>query len=162
MKKLTFALIVFFLSSCQLFEPKPESEKFYCKVNGKAWRPEKASYSLRTPLTAEWFKNGNFGIAARNENETIVIGIKLGINNPLEIKQYELQSQTSGSTGDYYYDTSNPPREKLTSKSGSVWITKFDNSSVSGTFEFTTHSDIKNKDYKITKGQFNNLLYTKY
>ena len=113
-------------------------------------------------MTAEWFKNGNFGIVAFNENESIVIGIKLGVNQPLEIKQYELQSQLSGSSGDYYYDTSASPREKLTSKFGNIQITKIENNSISGTFEFIAHSDVKNKDYKITKGQFNNLLYTKY
>lgn len=162
MKKITFALLILTISSCSIFEPKPESEKFYCKINGKAWRPEKATFTSRPPITAEWFKNGNFGISAYNVNQNITIGIKLGMNIPLEIKTYELQNQASGNNGYYYYDTSTLPREQLTSKSGNIKITKIDANSISGTFEFKTYSDIKKKECNITKGQFNNLLFTKY
>jgi len=161
MKKLTFALIVFSLSSCQLFEPKPESEKFYCKINGKAWRPEKASYSLGPPLSGEWNKkNGRFVISAYNGVESIFIGIKLNINEPLGIREYELQNNpANGSAATYYYDYTSQTPEKLLSKSGKVVITKNDNRLVSGTFEFTSYSDVKKKDCKITKGQFNDLIY---
>ena len=161
MKELIFVLTIFFISSCSIFEPKPESEKFYCKIDGKAWRPEKASFTSKPPITAEWFKNGNFGISAYNVNQNIIIGIKLGVNIPLEVKTYELQNQTSGNIGNYY-DTSILPREQLTSKSGNIKITKIDANSVSGTFEFKTYSDIKKRECNITRGQFNNLLFTKY
>ena len=160
MKKLTFAFFILCFSSCQLFEPKPESEKFYCKVNGKAWRPEKSSYSLSSPLSAELKTNGLFIISAFNEVESFSIGIKLKANEPLLIQEYELQNNpTNGSSATYYYDFSLPTRDRLLSKSGKVNITKNENRIISGTFEFTTYSDIKKKNFKITKGQFNDLIY---
>jgi hypothetical protein len=159
MKKLTFALIIFSLSSCQLFEPKPESEKFYCKVNGKAWRPEKASYSLASPLSAEWDKkNERFKILAYNYPQYVWLSLKID-SNGLKIGEYNLSKDVNLSIGYHAYDYSVKNNEVLISKDGNVKITKIENNKVSGTFEFTTYSDTKKKDYKITKGQFNDLIY---
>jgi len=162
MKKLSFVLLFLSLSSCSLFEPKPESEKFYCKLNGKAWRPEKGSYSLGTPLKAEWNKKGRFTIYAFNGKELVLLSVKLNLNESLKIGNYLLGSVISENTGDYYYDQTITNSERLTSKSGILNISKTENNQVSGTFEFTTHSNIQNKDYKITKGQFNNLYYSEF
>jgi hypothetical protein len=165
MKKLTFALIIFSFSSCQLFEPKPESEKFYCKLNGKAWRPEKGSYSLGTPLKAEWNKKGRFTIYAYDTKELINFSLIVD-SKGIQVKEYKLSSikGKGESVGFYYYDytISSQNRDELTSNDGFVNITKVENKQVSGTFEFTTHSNIQNKDYKITKGQFNNLYYSEF
>ena len=162
MKQILFALIFCSLSSCQLFEPKPESEKFYCKLNGKAWRPEKGSYSLGTPLKGEWNRKGRFTIYAFSGKELITLSVKLNLNEPLMINKYTLSSIISETTGNYYYDQTVSSAERLTSKNGVLNVTKIGSNQVSGTFEFTTRSNIQNKDYKITKGQFNNLTYSAF
>ncbi len=163
MKKLLFAFLIFSFSSCQLFEPKPESEKFYCKLNGKAWRPEKNGTSLGTNLKAEWNKKGLFNIYAYNIPEVIIFSLKVN-NSGVEIKNYTLYNQKGNSIGLFTYNENASPndREELISQQGFVNITKVENKQVSGTFEFTTRSNIQNKDYKITKGQFNNLTYSAF
>jgi len=161
MKKLTFALIICLFSSCQLFEPKPESEKFYCKHNGKAWRPEKNSTSLGTNLKAEWNKKGKFNILAYQYPEYVWMLLKVD-SGGIKIGKYDLSNDITNSVGNYSYDYRVSNNEVTISKSGFVNITKVENKQVSGTFEFTTHSNIQNKDYKITKGQFNNLYYSEF
>jgi hypothetical protein len=158
MKKLTFALIICLFSSCQLFEPKPESEKFYCKVNGKTWRPEKSSYSLSSPISAEWDRKGKFKILAYNYPQYVWLTLKVDSNGP-QVNEYKLSKDITLSTGYHSYDYSVKNSEVLLSKDGYVRITKVENNKISGTFEFTSYSDIKKKDYKITKGQFNDLIY---
>ena len=165
MKKLLFALIFCSLSSCQLFEPKPESEKFYCKLNGKAWRPEKNGTSLGTNLKAEWNKKGLFNIYAYGAKELINFSVVVD-SKGIQVKEYKLSSikGKGESVGFYYYDytISSQNRDELTSNDGFVNITKIGNNQVSGTFEFTTRSSIQNKNYKITRGQFNNLTYSAF
>jgi hypothetical protein len=162
MKKLSFVLLFLSLSSCSLFEPKPESEKFYCKLNEKAWRPEKNSTSLGTNLKAEWNKKGLFNIYAYNIPEVIIFSLKVD-NTGLQVKNYTLFSQKGNSIGIFTYNDNSPnDREELLSQQGFVNITKVENKQVSGTFEFTTHSNLQNKNYKITKGQFNNLYFSEF
>jgi len=155
---------ILLLTSCQLFSPRPESEPFYCKINGKGWRPEKKTLPTvsANPLIAEWNKKGRFNILAYNNEETIGLSIKLEPNVQLKIGQYVFDKISSGTSADYYYNSYERPSERLISNSGKMEITKIENGKVSGTFEFTCYSDIKKKTYKITKGQFNDLIYSEF
>ena len=155
--------LVFITSACQLISPRPLSQKFYCKINGVGWRPETPPpISFYYPLKAEWNKKGRFNITATNQLEYVGLSVKLPPNEPLQIQKYELQSQISGSTGDFFYDRSSNPSIRLVSKSGIIEITKYENGLVSGTFEFVVYSEIKKKTFKFTKGQFNDLAYSEF
>ena len=148
MKKLTSILIIFFISSCSIFEPKPESEKFYCKIDGKAWRPEKASYSLSPPLSAELDKkNERFKVLAYDYPQYVWLSLKVS-SSGLEIGKYDLSKDANLSIGYYSYDYSIKNNEVLISKDGNVKITKIENNKVSGTFEFTVYSNVKKKNVK--------------
>jgi Family of unknown function (DUF6252) len=156
-----FCFIIIILSSCQLFSPKPESEAFYCKINGKGYRPEKKTLPTASanPLQAEWNKKGFFNISATNINQFVGLSLKLEPNQPLLTGEYTLSDKIPGNIGDYYYNINISNRERLLSKSGKLNITKIKDNLISGTFEFTCYSEIKKKTYKITKGQFNDLAY---
>jgi hypothetical protein len=156
-----FCFIIIILSSCQLFSPKPESEAFYCKINGKGWRPKSNSYSLGTNLSAEFRKKtNNFNITAFNEAEYLWL-LLITENNILEKKTYMLFSETGKSIAYYNSNKSDPLNtiNNIISQNGSVTITKIEAKGISGTFEFKTYNDNKKKTYKITKGQFNDLAY---
>jgi hypothetical protein len=156
-----FCSVIIFLNSCQLFSPKPESEAFYCKINGIGWRPEKKTLPTvsANPLRAEWNKKGRFNIQAYNNVESIGLSVKLEPNVLIKIGEYPLQINFTETSGDYFYNNSLSPSERLLSTKGILKITKLDNNLISGTFEFTCYSEIKKKTYKITKGQFNDLAY---
>jgi hypothetical protein len=100
-----FCSVIIFLNSCQLFSPKPESEAFYCKINGSGYRPEKKTLPVASanPLRAEWNKKGRFNINADNNVETVNFSLKVE-QIGLSIKTYDLD--TINSFGNYYYNSS--------------------------------------------------------
>jgi hypothetical protein len=63
------------ISSCQLSEPKPESEKFYCKINGDKFCPFKSSSSATlgsNSLQLIWDeKDGSLYFRARNNPKSL-------------------------------------------------------------------------------------------
>jgi len=161
--KIIYAILL--LSSCQLFSPRPETEAFYCKINGKGWRPEKKTLPTvsANPLSAEWNKKANgFNILASNGKEYIWLLLKVE-SQGIELKEYTLFPELGKSVG--YFNSNNQSQfilENIISKSGKVVITKISNNEISGTFEFNTYDNIKKKTYKITKGQFNDLIYSEF
>jgi Family of unknown function (DUF6252) len=159
-----FCFIIIILSSCQLFSPKPESEAFYCKINGIGYRPEKKTLPTASanPLIAEWNKKGRFNILTYNNAESIGLSVKLEPNVLIKIGNYPLQKKFTETSGDYFYNRSLSPSDRLLSINGNLKITKLENNLISGTFEFTCYSEIKKKTYKITKGQFNDLRYSEF
>jgi hypothetical protein len=163
MKRITifsFLLIFLITNSCTIFEPKPESEKFYCKINGRNWRPEKQTTTMGTNLSAEWDKSGIFRILSYNNPEFVWIRVKVD-EKGIKVGKYDLKDD-SLNYGLYSPNYTLKDFEKLKSSQGSVTITKVENNYISGIFEFTTILDKNKRDYKIIKGQFNNLIYAEF
>jgi Family of unknown function (DUF6252) len=164
MKRITafFLFVVLIISnSCQLFVSP--SEPFYCKINGKAFRPGKDTSPIggvgSSPLRVEMdSQNHWFYISTRNSPEYLSIVIKLNNDNIIEVGEYKLDKGSSVVRATYTYDYTSDA-EFLDSESGKLILTKVSNNSVWGTFEFKTKSDKLKKDFIITKGQFNALRY---
>ena len=155
-----FLALATFLVSCSIFSPKPESEPFYCKVNGKAWRPAKREpLSFIYNLKGDWYKkNGRFNILAVHYPALVGFSIKI---SEIKIGQYQLENDILKSRG-FYSPSSEPNRVTLNSTKGILTITKCDETKVSGTFEFNVYDDLTKKEIKITKGQFNDLEYNTF
>ncbi len=162
MKNLAVLLLSLLIFSCDLITPK--NEQFYCKVNGKAYRPKDSSSPVggvgAATLTVEWDKKGWFYIRGRQNTEIVSLSIKLDPNSFLQIQEYPLGNSFTNTSGDYYYDyTVNNP-ERLISIDGKVNISKIEGKYIWGTFEFNTKTSNSGKSFSITKGQFNQLYYT--
>jgi hypothetical protein len=160
------------LYACQLFVPKPESEKFYCKIDGKAYRPtRKGSYSLSyLEITSGLNTKNNFfyistARTTRNENsEWVSMSLKFENLNDFKLKKYLMNNEFKGQfTGRLNKFDVKKIEEKFTSlnSSGFIEFTKIDTvgKKISGVFEFKAKSTYSDKVIKITNGQFNDLSY---
>lgn len=165
-------LISTIICSCQLFGPKPESESFYCKIDGKAYRPiSKGRYSLSyleitSGLNA---RNNSFYISTSRDtrsgnSESFSLSLKFEKLEDFRPQKYSISSEITGQfTSKLISFEGREIKERFTSTVGSGYLefTKIDTlkRKVSGVFEFKAKSNYSDKSIKITNGQFNDLSY---
>jgi hypothetical protein len=154
------------LSGCGFIESLKPKEDFYCRVNGDKFRPDEDNSPIggigTSPLRVSLDRNYNWlYIEARKSPQSVTILIKLNQDNLIKENEYSLENNTTKTFATYYTDYTALPsvRERLISTKGILRITKVDGYNLSGTFEFTCKSAKTGKEYKITKGEFNNLSY---
>jgi Family of unknown function (DUF6252) len=161
MKHILLSLIlVFGLLACNWRPPSP-NEPFYCKVNGKNFRPEKDNSPIggigSDPLRIIWEKNdGTLFINARNSPIEITVFI-IFPNKEVKIGSYSLKNEANSSKGVFTPNISANKIEDINAFEGNCIIEKINGNEISGTFEFTCKSLNTGKEYKITKGCFNKL-----
>lgn len=158
-------LILFFLSislsGCSFIESILPKEKFYCKINGERFRPEKDDSPVggigTNPLTVTWNKQSkNLSIYVRGNGK--LIGLKLLMpNSDIEVGKYILTNDKLLNVGMFSPNNNTPYPTDLFSTTGEANITKVAGYNLSGTFFFTCKDS--NKEYKITKGEFNDISY---
>ena len=154
---LSYFLIILVFSSCQLFNPKPETEDFFCRINGKAFRPEPKAYSLPSQLTCELSKkNGRFIINAINGDKYIMLLLQIEPNTFPKVGSYLFSNDIKNNHSIFYYEYQDLTKKAI-SKKGTFIITKVEGYTISGTFEFEAYSEVNKKTYKIKYGQFNDL-----
>jgi hypothetical protein len=159
-----FLLLTLF--SCQIFEPKPQSEKFYCKIESKAFRPNNGGDISFEPLLANRDEKYNIFdmLAVSKDGNSISLGQKFNNIKDFKEKEYKVNQEF---TVNYYGDLINingsNQHEKYESfeNSGYIIFSKIDtiNQRVSGTFAFKLKSTHTQKVITITKGQFNDVYF---
>ena len=163
MKKLVvFLLLTFCLNACNSLPPSP-NEPFFCKINGKNFRPEKDSSPIggigSDPLRITYQENdGTLFINARNSPKETTVFIVFP-NKLVKTGKFELKNDINSSKGVLSLQNDDGPVENINASIGSCIITTIENKKITGTFEFTCKSIKSGKEYKITKGCFNNLEY---
>jgi hypothetical protein len=157
----TFLFIILGLTSCNWIPPSP-NEPFFCKINGKNFRPEKDSSPIggigSDPLNVTFDPaKGSLAIYVRNNSK--FVGLRLIFSDKIvKVGEIKLSSDKNASLGLFSPDY-NAGAIDIYSLTGVVNITKIENKEISGTFEFTCKSQFPEKEYKITKGCFNKLTY---
>lgn len=164
MKKLiVFSLLLF--SSCEIFSPKPESEPFYCKIDGKAFRPDNGGDIFFEALLAQRDETYNlFYITADDKNRTIHISTKFNDLKDFTTKTYQINEEFKAYCTNGYIRTKDRTLDNDYEGflgSGYITFTKVDTlrQLVSGTFEFKAKSIYSEEIINITKGQFNNVYF---
>jgi hypothetical protein len=166
--KNTSILIIFFIASlfgfsCRKNNPGP-NESFYCKIDGKAFRPDNDGDIFFEPLLAQWdLKNKMFYfIVYGNDSHSISISSKFQKNEDFGLKKYNVNREfIANYNGDLILINGSNVHEKFQSfeDSGFIEFSKIDTTKrrVSGTFEFKLKNE--RKTVSITKGQFNDVFY---
>lgn len=168
MKRFVATLSLFFLfSSCEIFTPKPESESFYCKIDGKAFRPDNGGDIFFEALLAKRSVENNLfyfivysepkgwiGISAKFENIKSDFSEKTYVMNEEFRGHYSTPEKTVN--GNSYSET-----YESYPTSGYITFTKIDTlkREVSGTFEFKAKDKKTDKIISVTKGQFNDVYF---
>jgi hypothetical protein len=165
--KNTSILIIFFIASlfgfsCRKNNPGP-NESFYCKIDGKAFRPDNDGDIFFEPLLVQWAKPlKQFYFTVQGSRYSLDIYTVFENNENFIEKSYSINEEFSAQlVGDLINSNGIQKREVFKSfpNSGRIIFTKIDSLShrVSGTFEF----EVKNerKTISITKGQFNDVFY---
>jgi Family of unknown function (DUF6252) len=163
MKHLTFiAFVLLICCSCKRFEPKPESEKFYCKINGDKFCPSTSTSSATlgsNSLQINWNEqNGTMSIRAKNNPIELFFILIFPDKNVKIGKIYLKKDNTSSKVYLIPNSDSSSPKD-LIAEEGILEITKKDGFLISGTFEFNVKDPITNFVYTVNKGQFNKLSY---
>ncbi len=166
MKNFAVYLLLFTLSSCGEPPPKP-NEPFYCKVDGKRFRPDNGGdIFLQALLVKKSIPNNLFYFNVYSEgNGWIGISAKFkDIQNEFKEKTYEINQEFKA-----HYSTPEKTVNGVSSsityesfaKSGFITFSKIDTlkKEVSGTFEFKAKDTKSDKIISISKGQFNNVFY---
>jgi len=131
MKKI--ALIIFIsLLGCNKNNPKP-NEKFYCQIEGVAFRTSNGGDVFNSPLCAEWNTKGWFNLYGHNFNgngKSILITTKL-VNAEVLVNDKYLLDGSIGSglyDGDLIYNAKldRYEHESFNSTEGYLIITKYD------------------------------------
>lgn len=157
MKNLVIVLIaVISLSGCGLIGPK--DPEFYCKIDGKKFIPQNDdNFGGVSPLRVNFNKtSGSLWINAINSGKSITLYIKFP-NQVISTGTFRLESNSKPNIGIYapnyaYSDT------RYNSESGNITITKFTDSKINGTFEFTGIDSLSNKKSTITEGKFDTYV----
>jgi hypothetical protein len=163
MKALTLSLILSLsLSSCEWIKSLGPEEKFFCKINGEKFRPDKDNSPIggwgSNPIRIEFDKeNGWLAIFVRNIPNSISIITQIPKEDGLLEKEYLLSNDLTKSKAYYNLNFAEENFKELISESGKFTITKIEGYNIWGTFEFVCRDSITKKDYKITEGEFNNL-----
>jgi hypothetical protein len=167
MKKLLAVLFITILNfSCENILPEPP--QFCCKINKKQWIPEiKGALGGRnTGLAFYRVNKGFFDIYGSSEKYFVGITIKFPINSEIELnKKYLIEKPIklngAGASITLEIDSQIGKDIPLDAINGYIIITKMDSQYFSGTFEYDLEGKVNGKSYKVTKGQFNNMLYAK-
>lgn len=151
--------LTYCLSSCNWIPPGPNAP-FFCKINGKNFRPEKDTSPIggigSDPLNVTVDeKDGGITIYVRNDPN--FIGITLIPEN--KILEKGIFKVNNKHIGIFSPDRTANNVDYIVAQNGNFEITKLGDKKISGTFEFTCKSTKTSKEYKITKGCFNNLTY---
>lgn len=157
-------LLTTILSSCSWFSSLKPKETFYCKVNGKAFRPSKDNSPIggigSDPLKVTFDKDkGTFSIIVRDSPDLMAFFLTLSPNESLKVQEINLTSNVNASKSYYTLDYAEANKEQMISQNGKFSFTKIDGYNLSGTFEFTCKSAKTGIEYKITDGQFNDISY---
>lgn len=159
--KFFFLVILLGIISC---EPPPESnEPFYCKINGKRWRPNSGTALYGTKLYAELTNNKTiFSIIAKDFQTGDRIFIVVKDMSKVSSGIYKLSDLASKVYIDYTpnYYAEKPEEFYSYDNKGEIEIF-FSNGRVSGIFSADIKSEVTGKTKKITNGQFN-LSYNEY
>ncbi|RYU93095.1 DUF6252 family protein [Emticicia agri] len=161
-------LLIFFaltisLSGCSFFDSLLPRGKFFCKIDGENFKPRKddapvggiGASPIRRYLN---LKDTLFTIYVDGENQSIGLTLKARSLDKINVGKYLLKNNNKNSHAIFNPDRRAHKQEIIYSKNGYINVTKSEGFKISGTFEFTT--EINNrawKEYKITKGQFNEL-----
>jgi hypothetical protein len=173
MKNLNYLIVVIVLFgsqlSCQIFDPKPKSEEFYCKIGGKKFRPDNGGDMFFEALLLQLDRdNKRFNITAiksGNGDERMSVLFSIPTKNKvLEERKYEITQEgkaycskgyisVGGSNKNHDYDAF--------LSSGYIIFSKVDTLKrrVSGTFAFKAKSNYTNDEIAVTDGQFNDVFY---
>jgi hypothetical protein len=163
---LLFIAFSTFFTGCNLFKKAVTPKPFYCKINGVDFIPEVDNSPIggvgASPLKISFnSSNNSFTIFATNKPRFVGLSLIISNLNEIKVKEYILSDKLIESKGSFAYDIN--PSSGLTdflySTSGKLTITKKENTTIWGTFEFVTKSSINNTEYKITNGEFNALRY---
>lgn len=161
MKSLIVFVSILVLSSCNLFVPSP-NEEFYCKINGKKFRPSKSSSSSTLSsdnFQVSWDENeGGLSIRARNNPNGIYIILVFEDKN-IKIGRYALSKELTKSKAYYTPNRNSSSPTDCISKDGFIEITKKDGYLLSGKFEFNAEHPNSGVIYNITNGEFNKISY---
>lgn len=164
MKNLLILVIVFLFISCNKNNPKP-NEKFYCQIDGKAFRPNGNGDVFNRIVYAEWNTKGWFNVYGFDDKtgHSIVMTAKLNSKNEVELKQYSTKDSLYYATysGDLIYNSKldRKEHEEFSAYEGNIIVTKYEKSLklASGTFEFKAKSKQTGNQVNVTKGQFNDV-----
>lgn len=156
-------LILISLSFLSCEEAPQPNEPFYCKINGKRWRPNSGTALYGTKLYAELTNSKTiFSIIARDFQTGERIFIVIRDVNKISSGIYKLSDLASktyiGYTPNYYAEK--PEEFYSYDNKGEIEIL-FSNGRVSGTFDSDVKSESTGRTKRITKGQFN-LSYNEY
>jgi hypothetical protein len=167
MKKLLAVLFITILNfSCENILPKPP--QFCCKINKKQWIPEikGALGGKQTGLAFYKVKEGFFSIYGSSEDYYVSVGIKFNPNSEIELnKKYlierPLKVDSAVGSISIQVDSKIGNNIILSANKGFIIIEKMDSQYFTGTFEYELEGKANGKSYKVTKGQFNNMLYAR-
>lgn len=164
MKNLVITAIVFLFISCNKNNnPKP-NEKFYCQVDGKAFRPDSNGDIFNSTQYAEWDTRGWFNLYGHNNKtyHSVLMSAKLiNTKKEVELREYTVSDSLYFPyyNGGYIKVNGDSVKEEFKGFEGKLTITKYDKALklVSGTFEFKAKSKQTGNIVNITKGQFNDV-----
>jgi hypothetical protein len=162
--------IAYFLLAALLFtacEPGPKpNEPFYCKIDGKKFRPDNGGDTFLEPLLAERDgENNNFYIIVIGKNgRGLSFGRKFPSLKEFTPKRYDVNDEfRANHSGDYVITNGRNNREEFEAfeNSGYIEFTKVDTVSqrVSGTFEFKVKSKLTGKVIDVKDGCFNDVFF---
>ncbi|MGL4631406.1 MAG: DUF6252 family protein [Leadbetterella sp.] len=144
---ITIILSSILLLSCDAVTDVNPADIISCKINGKEY---KANGKSKTKLS---FSNSRLVIGAENMDELVTL-IIVYPKRKIELGEFEFKPNEDDEKGRsqsyasfiYPKDGSDKISDSIT---GKCTITKFENNSISGTFQYETYSG-----HKITEGKF--------
>lgn len=166
--KYLFILLFFILGACEP-PPKP-NEPFYCKIDGKKFRPDNGGDVFFEPLLAQINRDFHFFYITANNSKygnksmSVSFSITLDSSNRIKPISYKIgvDAKANCSTGYIMINGNNKNHDyKYIENSGKILITKVDSVKqlVSGTFEFEARSIYTDEIVKVTDGCFNDVFY---
>jgi hypothetical protein len=165
MKNLAVFFVLLSISSCGEPPPKP-NEPFYCKIDGKRFRPDNGGDAFFEALLAQRDEKYKlFYITAYAQGgETVGIATKFNDLKDFQVKTYSMNEEFKGnytSKSENINGIGIQTDYETFSKSGFVTFTKIDTLKqiVSGVFEFKAKDKKSEKIISITKGQFNDVFF---
>jgi hypothetical protein len=166
MKNLAVFFVLLSISSCGEPPPKP-NEPFYCKVDGKRYRPDNGGDAFFQALLAKKsVQNNLFYITVYSENngELGITAKFKDIKSEFKEKKYIINEEFKADFSTPYKTVNGIGSQKTYesfSNGGYVTFSKIDSlrQRVSGTFEFKAKDKNSDKIIIVSKGQFNDLFY---
>lgn len=157
--KLISIFLLFIMVSCGIFKYEKPKEIFYCKINGEVFRPEGEKYiGAKSPMTVRYNPDKKV-LTIDCINKSKYLGLSILIDT-----LYIFPKKIIFIKGDFFlsgiYNPINDTRnsKNFYSEEGEFIITSRNEKGINGTFNFICIDPDTKKEYKITDGEFNDLV----